>query len=67
MDKLLDVIPQNRESMAQIIYKAVKAYVADYDSKHPKSENYKYARRFDKWLTEDCDYWISVVEKGERE
>ena len=67
MNKLLDVIPQNREDMAKIIYKAVKAYVADYDSKHPKSENYKYARRFDKWLTEDCDYWISVVEKGERE
>lgn len=67
MDKLLGVVPENQYDVAVLIAKAVKAYLSDYELKHPNLENYKYARRFDKWLTEDCDYWISQVEKGERE
>lgn len=65
MDKLLGVVPENQYDVAVLIAKAVKAYLSDYELKHPNLENYKYARRFDKWLTEDCDYWISQVEKGE--
>lgn len=67
MDKILGVVPENQYDVAVLIAKAVKAYLSDYELKHPNLENYKYARRFDKWLTEDCDYWISQVEKGERE
>ena len=66
MDKLLGVVPENQYDVAVLIAKAVKAYLSDYELKHPNLENYKYARRFDKWLTEDCDYWISQVEKGEK-
>ena len=68
MNKLLEVIPQNQKDMAIIIYKAVKMYVADYDERNPEDvKNHQYIPKFDKWLTEDCDYWISQVEKGERE
>ena len=67
MDKLLGVIPQNRQDMAKTIYLAVQAYLKDYRQKHKKEDGYTFVRRFDKWLTEDCDYWISQVEKGERE
>jgi hypothetical protein len=68
MNKLLDVIPENQQDMAIIIYKAVKMYVADYDERNPEDvKNHQYIPKFDKWLTEDCDYWISQVEKGERE
>lgn len=68
MNKLLDVIPENQQDMAIIIYKAVRMYVADYDERNPEDvKNHQYIPKFDKWLTEDCDYWISQVEKGERE
>ena len=67
MDKLIKVIPQNRKDMAKLIYMAVQSYLEDYRRKQEKEDTYKFVRRFDKWLTEDCDYWISVVEKGERE
>lgn len=67
MNKLLEVIPQNQKDMAIIIYKAVKMYVADYDERNPEDvKNHQYIPKFDKWLTEDCDYWISQVEKGEK-
>jgi|GEM_PF-5308853 len=68
MNKLLDVIPQNQQDMAIIIYKAVQMYVADYDERNPEDvKQHRFIPKFDKWLTEDCDYWISQVEKGERE
>lgn len=67
MDKLIKVIPQNRKDMAKLIYMAVQAYLEDYRSKQEKEDGYKFVRRFDKWLTEDCDYWISQVEKGEKD
>lgn len=68
MNKLLGVIPENQQDMAIIIYKAVQMYVADYDERNPEDvKNHQYIPKFDKWLTEDCDYWISVVEKGEKD
>ena len=68
MNKLLDVIPENQQDMAIIIYKAVQMYVVDYDERNPEDvKSHKYIPKFDKWLTEDCDYWISQVEKGEKD
>ncbi len=65
MNKLLDVIPENQYDVAVLIAKAVKSYLTDYENSNPNDTKYQYIPKFDKWLTEDCDYWISVVEKGE--
>ena len=67
MNKLLSVVPENQYDVAVLIAKAVKAYLTDYENSNPNDTNHQYIPKFDKWLTEDCDYWISQVEKGERE
>lgn len=66
MDKLLDVIEDNREAVAILIYNATKRYLADYDERNPEDEAHRFIPKYCDWLVNDCDYWISEVEKNRR-
>ena len=67
LDKIISTPEDNRFDVAKLIYKATLAYIADYEAKNPNDKDYRYIPKYATWLTEDCDYWISVVEKGGRE
>lgn len=66
MDKLLDVIEPNRKEVAKLIYYATVEYVEDYKRREPEDTAFRYIPKYSSWLTADCDYWISVVEKKQR-
>lgn len=66
MDKLLEVIEPNRKEVAQLIYYATIAYLKDYVEREPEDTNFRYIPKYSEWLKNDCDYWISVVEKRQR-
>lgn len=66
MDKLLGVIESNRKDVAMLIYHATKMYLDDYNKNNPDDENHKYIPKYSDWLVNDCDYWISEVEKKQR-
>lgn len=66
MDKLLDVIESNREDMAKLIYWATEAYLNYYDENSPEDTTHKFIPKYSDWLVNDCDYWISEVEKRQR-
>ena len=66
MDKLLGVIETNRKDVAKLIYHATKMYLNDYDKNNPEDENHRYIPKYCDWLVNDCDYWISEVEKKQR-
>lgn len=66
MDKLLPVIEENRKDVAMLIYRATKMYLDDYDKNNPDDENHRYIPKYSDWLVNDCDYWISEVEKSQR-
>lgn len=66
MDKLLDVIESNRKDVAELIYWATKMYLDDYDEKNPDDTTHRYVPKYSDWLVNDCDYWISEVEKRQR-
>lgn len=65
MDKLIAVIPQNRKEVAVLIYKATKSYLKDYKTKNPDDLDFRYIPKYGNWLSDDCDYWIKLVEKEE--
>lgn len=67
LDKIISTPEENRFDVAKLIYKATLAYIADYESKNPNDKDYRYIPKYATWLTEDCDYWISQVEKGEKD
>lgn len=66
MEKLLGVIDSNRKDVAMLIYHATKMYLDDYDKNNPDDENHRYIPKYSDWLVNDCDYWISEVEKQQR-
>lgn len=66
MDKLLEVIEPNRKEVAKLIYYATIAYLKDYVDREPEDTNFRYIPKYSEWLKNDCDYWISVVEKRQR-
>lgn len=66
MNKLLPVVEQNRKKMAKLIWKAVKLFVNDYKEKNPDDTAYRYIPTFNKWITEDLDYWLAEVERRDR-
>ena len=66
MDKLIPVIESNRKDVAMLIYQATKMYLDDYDKNNPDDENHRYIPKYSDWLVNDCDYWISEVEKSQR-
>lgn len=63
LDKLLGVIDENRADVARLIYGATAAYLHDYKSKNPDDTEFRYLPQYADWLTNDCDYWLGVVEK----
>lgn len=62
MDKILDVIEDNRKAVAGLIWHATKMYLQDYTEKNPNDTEYRYIPKYSDWLKEDCDYWIQQVE-----
>lgn len=56
---------ENQKEVAKLIWKATEAYLADYEKNNPNDKEYRYIPKYSVWLKEDCDYWISQVEKGE--
>lgn len=66
LDFLKDILPSNQLDVAKLIFYAIKLYLADYKKKNPDDEDYRFIPRFDKWLKEDCQYWISVYEEQQR-
>ena len=66
MDKLIPVIESNRKDVAMLIYQATKMYLDDYDKNNSDDENHRYIPKYSDWLVNDCDYWISEVEKSQR-
>lgn len=67
LDFLKDILPSNQLDVAKLIFCAIKLYLADYKKKNPDDEDYRFIPRFDKWLKEDCKYWISVYEEQQRD
>ena len=67
MNKIIITPEENRFDVAKLIYKAMMAYLANHIEENPHDKDYRFIPKFDKWLTEDCDYWISQVEKGEKD
>ena len=67
MDKLLSVIEPNQKEVAKLIYHATKMYIDDYDKNNPDDEKHRFIPKYSDWLVNDCDYWISEVEKEKRQ
>lgn len=63
MDKVLEVIEPNQPDIARLLYKATEAYLSDYQEKNPDDTDFRYIPKYVDWLKNDCDYWLSVVEK----
>lgn len=63
MDKLQEVIEPNQPDVARLIYKATEAYLSEYKEKHPDDTDFRYIPKYSDWLKDDCDYWLSIVEK----
>jgi len=61
LHKLLDAY--DKKTTALLIYNAVRLYLRDYENNHADDEAKRYVPSFDKWLTNDCDYWITEIEK----
>lgn len=64
--KLSDVIDENKRDVAELIYKATKVYLDDYVERNPEDAKFKFLPKYSDWLVNECDYWISVVEKRQR-
>ena len=63
LDKLGQVVEPNRKAVASLIWRAVKRYVEDYKERNAEDVNFRYMPKFEKWLNEDCDYWIKQIER----
>lgn len=66
MDKVLEVIEENQPDIARLLYKATEAYLSDYQEKNPDDTDFRYIPKYVDWLKDDCDYWLSIVEKRQR-
>lgn len=66
LEKLVDAIEPNRKAVAELIYMATQMYLADYEKSNPDDEAHRYIPKYSDWLVNDCDYWISEVEKIRR-
>lgn len=66
LDKLIPVIEDNRRAVAELIYLATKMYIDDYAEKNPDDTAFRFIPKYSDWLVNDCDYWISEVEKKQR-
>ena len=68
MDLLKDVIPSNQVKVAKLILNATNKYLTDYKERNPDDTDFRYIPKYEKWLREDCTYWMGLCEqdlKGE--
>lgn len=63
MGRILQVIEPNRKDVATMIWKAMKAYLKDYKEKNTDDDNYRFVPAFNKWLTEELDYWLAEIQR----
>lgn len=54
------------KEVSKLVFFATKLYLSDYSEKNADDVNYKFLPRYDKWLQEDCDYWIRQYEEKQR-
>ena len=64
--KLRNVIEENQREVAELIYKATKLYLEDYTERNPEDTRFRFLPKYNDWLINECDYWISIVEKRQR-
>ena len=62
--KVLEAIDQ-RETIT-LIYNAMRMYIKDYKKRKPDDVNYNYMPKMEKWLNEECDYWVRQYEENKR-
>ncbi len=65
--KIQDVVLENQVDVANLIYKATKLYLLDYDENNPEDEKHRYIPKYGDWLQNDCDYWITRYEDMKKE
>ena len=63
MGRILQVIEPNRKDVATMIWKAMKSYLKDYKEKNTDDDNYRFVPAFNKWLTEELDYWLAEIQR----
>lgn len=56
----------DKKEVSKLIFFATKMYLSDYSVRNPDDLNFKFIPRYDKWLQEDCDYWIRQYEENQR-
>ena len=62
MNLIMETLPNNQESFANDILSSLNIYMEDYKKNH--TDNYKYVPRFEKWIDEDMEYWLSQINKN---
>ena len=66
LDRFIGVPEHNYKPVANMIWKAVKLFLADYKEKNSDEvKPYRYLKSMDKFFAEDLDYWLAEVNKGE--
>ena len=63
MNRLAEVVEPNRKDVATLIWKAMKAYLKDYEQNNPDDSGYRFVPAFNKWLTEELDYWLAEIQR----
>lgn len=64
LERFIGVPEQNYKPVANMIWKAVKLFLADYKEKNSdESKPYRYLKSMDKFFAEDLDYWLAEVER----
>ena len=64
--KLSNVLEENQKEVAELIYKATKLYLEDYTERNPEDTRFRFLPKYNDWLINECDYWVSIVEKRQR-
>lgn len=64
--KLSNVFEENQKEVAELIYKATKLYLEDYTERNPEDTRFRFLPKYNDWLINECDYWVSIVEKRQR-
>jgi hypothetical protein len=63
MNRLSEVVEPNRKDVATMIWRAMKAYLKDYEQNNPDDSGYRFVPAFNKWLTEELDYWLAEIQR----
>lgn len=65
MNIICSVVEPNRKDMATMIWNAIQMYLKDYKKKNTDDDNYRFVPAFNKWLTEELDYWMEEARRKE--